>query len=267
MVFCAAITRILRRGEQPDCNCFGKVHSAPIGWRTLARNGALAAMAVLVAAAGPGQGIGDALAGVRVTTVGVVLVLISLAVAFEGFVGWQLFRQNGRLLERVRALEDAAEDRGMRTPEPAGLPVGHPAPTFELADLHGRKRTLADLLAPGLPVALVFSDPDCGACVELAPRLGRLREEHAGSLEIALISRGTPAENRALLGGGRLEDVLLQEDREVLAAFRIDTVPSAMIVDPDGRIATPTGSGYPAIEELLASAATPVSERLRVAAG
>jgi hypothetical protein len=32
--------------------------------------------------------------------------------------------------------------------------------------------TLDDLLAPGLPVLLVFSDPECGACAALAPHIG-----------------------------------------------------------------------------------------------
>ena len=42
LVFSAAIARSLARGEQPDCNCFGQIHSAPIGRGSLIRNVALA---------------------------------------------------------------------------------------------------------------------------------------------------------------------------------------------------------------------------------
>src|ERR687890_1472621 len=45
LLFVAGISYNLARGRKPDCHCFGQLHSAPAGWRTLARNGALAAVA------------------------------------------------------------------------------------------------------------------------------------------------------------------------------------------------------------------------------
>ena len=57
--FCAAIAAALARGKAPDCHCFGQLHSAPAGWRTLARNVLLLALAGLVVVAGhddPGAG-------------------------------------------------------------------------------------------------------------------------------------------------------------------------------------------------------------------
>src|SRR5215204_5851556 len=42
LAFVGGISNALARGEQPDCNCFGALHSAPAGRRTLARNSALA---------------------------------------------------------------------------------------------------------------------------------------------------------------------------------------------------------------------------------
>ena len=56
-VFVAGIGRSLARGRQPDCRCFGQLHSAPVTWKTLVRNLTLAGVAVLVAAAGPGTGL------------------------------------------------------------------------------------------------------------------------------------------------------------------------------------------------------------------
>ena len=38
VAFCAAIARSMLRGEAPECHCFGQLHSAPAGPKTLARN-------------------------------------------------------------------------------------------------------------------------------------------------------------------------------------------------------------------------------------
>src|ERR1700691_479260 len=48
LLFIAAICISLARGRRPDCHCFGQLHSAPVGWTTLARNAVLCAMAGLV---------------------------------------------------------------------------------------------------------------------------------------------------------------------------------------------------------------------------
>jgi Methylamine utilisation protein MauE len=43
VTFAAAITLSLLKGNAPDCNCFGQIHSEPVGVRTLIRNALLAA--------------------------------------------------------------------------------------------------------------------------------------------------------------------------------------------------------------------------------
>src|SRR3712207_963926 len=45
LLFVVGIGANLARGRKPDCHCFGQLHSSPAGWKTLARNGALAAVA------------------------------------------------------------------------------------------------------------------------------------------------------------------------------------------------------------------------------
>src|SRR3954453_4168101 len=37
-LFVVAISVSLARGRHPDCNCFGQVHSEPVGTKTLVRN-------------------------------------------------------------------------------------------------------------------------------------------------------------------------------------------------------------------------------------
>src|SRR5262249_60565289 len=52
LVFSAVIGGNVARGRRPSCHCFGQLHSAPIGWWMVARNGLLASVAGFVAADG-----------------------------------------------------------------------------------------------------------------------------------------------------------------------------------------------------------------------
>jgi uncharacterized membrane protein YphA (DoxX/SURF4 family) len=249
VVFSAAIARSLARGEQPDCSCFGQLHSAPVGPAALFRNLALAGVAVAVAAAGPGRSLSIALAGVDGLAAVAVAALVAI-LAVQSWFGYHLFRQNGRLLERIRALEKRRGEPQHGREHP-GLPESTQAPEFELPDIAGRRRSLEQLLAGGVPVALAFLDPDCGACTPLLPRLAQLRSERAGELELAIVTRGGQAETRARINGYEFDTVLLQDEHEVADAFRIQRVPSAVLVAPDGRFASPVAVGPSAIEELL----------------
>jgi len=98
-LFSATIVAALRRGEQPDCGCFGAASQAPIGSGTLLRNATLAALAAPVLAAGAG-------APPRGATLWIVL--LAAAVAAQGWLNRQLLLRNGRLLERIGRLEREA---------------------------------------------------------------------------------------------------------------------------------------------------------------
>jgi len=246
VVFTGAIARVIARGERPECNCFGAVHSRPVGWTAVVRNVVLAAAAVMVAVGGPGETVDRALAGV-----GVLAVIVIIGLALQACVSYQLFRQNGRLIHRVRALEEALEMRSAGAAGQGGLEIGRVAPPFSLMDVDGRRRTLGELLAPGLPLALAFSDPDCAACRPILPRLARLRDERAGQLAIALVTRGGVDATRAALNGYAFDGVLLQQGREVAEAYRVSAVPSVVVVSADGQIASPVATGEIAIAELL----------------
>jgi hypothetical protein len=105
--FSVAIGLAMRRGERPDCGCFGSSSSSPIGPGTLARNAALAALAGIVAVAGGGAALGS----IDASPLAIVL---SIAFIGQAWFSWQLFRQHGRLLQRVRALEEVASATGHR---------------------------------------------------------------------------------------------------------------------------------------------------------
>lgn len=59
LLFLAGISVNLVRGRRPKCQCFGQVHTAPIGSSLVVRNVGLSALALLLLFAGPGPSIVD----------------------------------------------------------------------------------------------------------------------------------------------------------------------------------------------------------------
>jgi peroxiredoxin len=233
----------MRQGEAPDCHCFGQIHSAPAGRGTLARNGVLAALSAVVVIDGPGPSLGSWVSertAAELVAVGAGSIAIGLAA-----LAVQLWLDRNDLR---RQLTDAA---GRVSALPAGLPVGTMAPSFSLPDLEGHERTLEELSRPGLPVALFFVSWDCGPCAGLFPELGRWQSTLADRLTVAIVTRGAAQDNRAVAEEQGLTNVLLQEDMEVMTAYRVNATPSALIVSPDGTIASSAVSSLVSIEPLI----------------
>jgi thiol-disulfide isomerase/thioredoxin len=260
--FIAAIAVNLALGRKPDCQCFGQIQSKPIGWPTLARNGALAALAALVVWAGPAQtSVIDVMVGLSgpQAVVAAVVVIVLAAIAGQTWLIFHLFKQHGRLLLRIDELEKrfaAAPAATQRPPAPAaqGLPLGAPAPTFELPTLAGQSLAL-DILHSSKPAVLIFSDPNCGPCTALLPEIGRWQRDYGEKVRIALVSRGSEKANRSKVKPHGVRDVLLQTDREVAELYQANGTPAAVLVQPDGSIGSRVASGSEAITTLVATAA------------
>ncbi len=256
-VFSLAVARLMARGEAPDSHCFGALASEPAGPRTLVRNGVLAALALVpLLASRPGASPWGWLATLDTTQAWLLgaVVALTLALAALGAIVVQMLRQNGRILERLEALEAGGTGEAQWDDAGYGLPVGDRAPAFTLPSLDGEAVTLDDLRAPGLPVVLVFTDPDCEPCGALLPELGRWENEHADALTLVLVSRGTAEANRAKVAEHGVTRVLRQADREVAIAFNCPDTPTALVVDPDGIVALPAAPGAEAIRALVARA-------------
>jgi methylamine dehydrogenase accessory protein MauD len=265
LLFVAGIGANLARGRRPDCHCFGQIHSAPAGWSTLARNVVLAALATFVVWRGLEGELGPSVVGwlgslstaALLVLAGGMVVLALLAAQWLFLFG--LLRQNGRLLARLEAVEEvlaaadlAPSENGARSAR--GLSVGAPAPAFGLVDLHGEEVALDQLRARGRPVVLVFTDPSCGPCAELLPKIGRWQQEYAEKLTISLVGRGSAEENSAEVSEHGVENVLLQEDWEVADAYEVEATPSAVVVSPEGTIGSPVAQGPDEVDSLVAQA-------------
>jgi len=270
VLFVVGISINLARGKKPDCHCFGQLHSAPAGWKTLARNGVLAAIAGFVVWAGSeGGGAGPSaiswLAALSMAQLlgllGGVLVLSLLAGQWWFLV--HLLRQNGRLLVRLEAVEAtlaegpsvlAPSQNGTPVPQAEGLPVGSEAPQFSLSGLHGETLTLEALRSSGKTVMMLFTDPGCGPCNAMLPDVGRWQEEHAKKLTLSLVSRGEVEENKTKAQEHALKNVLLQNNWEVSESYEVRGTPSAVLISADGKIASPVAGGAEGIRGLFSYA-------------
>jgi peroxiredoxin len=265
LLFIVGISYNLAKGRQPDCHCFGQLHSEPIGWTTLVRNGFLALLAAFLIWQGPGLSPVTVLSGLSAFQIFVIVfaVLVVVALAAEGWFIVNLLRQNGRLLLRLEELETQVAfgesqpaEVPTRKPLP-GLPIGSPAPSFSLQQVEGAELTLDRLREAGKPVILLFTDPDCGPCSALMPQVAVWQREHASRLSIVVTSRGALKKNRALQREHGITHILLQNDREVSTEYQAYGTPSAVLIRTDGTIGSPLASGADAITSLIASTVKP----------
>jgi thiol-disulfide isomerase/thioredoxin/uncharacterized membrane protein YphA (DoxX/SURF4 family) len=263
LVFELAIAFNLARGRAPECHCFGQLHSAPAGPRTLVRNAALVAVALATVIGGGGPSAVAWVGGLHgaglvavVAGVAIVAVTVAGAVAFA-----MLLRSYGRVLVRLDRLEQVLGEAGLELPGDApglevippqhGLSIGTPAPAFALADVDGVSVSLDDLLASQVPLMLVFASARCGPCAALLPELAAWQREHADWLTVAIAAAGAAGDVRAEAQELALRHVLLDEGAAVHDAFEASGTPSAVLIAVDGTIASHIAAGRDAIESLL----------------
>ena len=276
VVFLLAMGIALALGRKPDCRCFGRVHAAPVGWGTMARDGALAGCAGWLIERGPlnsGPGLWAWLS--TLNSDGRKAALISASVvAFVFFRMVDRSRPQSQPIEVEEAAEEEEEDdrpepprrsAPARRPRPAeppelppstakgvGLAIGTPAPAFELPAMTGERRSLAALREQGRDILLVFSSPFCTPCTALAPKLARWAREAEPLLEIFIVSRGHPRDNAAKLKEFDPSRVLLQRNFEISDAYDCNATPTGVVVGADGLIRTELAVGRDAIQQLVA---------------
>jgi thiol-disulfide isomerase/thioredoxin len=183
-------------------------------------------------------------------------------IAIQGWLWFHLLRQNGRILARLQEVE-----QGSRHAQSAAMLVGAAAPTFDLHAADRSRLTLEQLLARGRPVMLVFGHAGCGPCQELLPQLASWQHHRGNDITVALVSEGV-FEAPPALG-----NIAVQIEREVADAYGVTSTPAAILIGPDGTVASPLVVGAGAIAALVPEQAarpeeaTPVRRDLRVPLG
>jgi len=236
-LFIVAIAINLKRGATHDCHCFGQLYSRPLGWPTLARNivFAVAAGTVIVGGAPPAATLAAGFGLSLPVLIGSEFAVLGIVVAAAMLIQ-----------TRIRAKAAAAPLQISR-----GLLVDAIAPAFDLADYHGGHTSLTQLLNPGKPLMLIFSNPKCGPCAAVFLEVGDWQREHRDRLTIAILTQGGIKDNFVNVARNGLETVLFQEEREVAEAYEATATPTAVIVRPDGTIANRLAAGADEIRTLL----------------
>jgi hypothetical protein len=135
-----------------------------------------------------------------------------------------LIQQNGRLLQRLEALDQRLAHVGASAaiPQqtmPAGLALGSTAPAFELPDLFGNRKKLSSFL--GKQILLIFFNPGCSFCQQMAPQLASLSAKKCTPL---IVTTGNPEDTHKLFREHGIRwTALLQDQMQTCAPQKIHT--------------------------------------------
>jgi peroxiredoxin len=183
---------------------------------------------------------------------GVALLLSWAIVGFQSWLLYLLIKQHGRMLiagdeQRVQAVAPVAPPAPAPAPaQPQGLALGSPAPDFALRDLKGRQRKLRDY--GGKSTLLVFFNPECGFCSQMAPQLAELASTGP---RLVLMSRGDRTVHMRLAEQyGWKFDILVEDGWQVATSYGTNATPTGYLIDRGGRIASSLAVGAPGIVEL-----------------
>jgi peroxiredoxin len=174
-----------------------------------------------------------------------------LFVAVGAWLGYQLIRQNGRILLRLEAIDKRLAPRGDdKLKKERGLRIGTVAPDFELPDLAGERHKLSDFR--GKDVLLIFFNPKCGFCTKMADDLARLPlDADNGRAVPVVVTTGDREDNLQLLGRHGIRcPVLLQNEMEVASQFHAQGTPMGYRIDREGRFASELTIGSEALLKL-----------------
>jgi peroxiredoxin len=131
----------------------------------------------------------------------------------------------------------------------SGLKAGVPAPDFRLPRIDEGELSLADFR--GERVLLVFSDPDCGPCDELAPQLQEIHLRRP-ELQVLVVSRRDVEANRVKAARlGLTFPIVLQKQWEVSLKYAMFATPIGYLIDEQGILASDVAVGVGPILALV----------------
>ena len=247
MAFTLAMAAQLLRGRRPACACFGALSQSPIGWRSVARNVLLMALA------------GGLVALPTANNVLLPILPLLVAMAWAALSAiWllHLTRQNGRLLLRIEQLEHSAVEP--TSPQPAAQPqplqLGSPLPPLRLNDAHGRPFELRRFR--GMPIQFLFLDADCTHCRTLITYLHEIPLANINTALIVIsktdvLRHQLPAEVTLLVDPGW----------STMTLFGLRGTPAAVSVDADGALAQLAVHGTSAVRAAIAAMARSAPEQ------
>lgn len=123
--------------------------------------------------------------------------------------------------------------------------IGATVPPVRRPDLRGN---VVDLVAPrDVPTMVLFWSPGCTHCQALAPAI-RSVERHPHHPDMIIVSRGPIGLTE---DAGFVSPVVFDDDRVIARTFGVEATPSAVVIDDNGRVASPVIRGAPSIQAVL----------------
>ena len=151
------------------------------------------------------------------------------------------------------AAHGGKEDKGLAKSriKRDGLTAGTPAPNFTLPTIVGGEVQLEAYR--GQRVLLVFSDPQCGPCDQLAPRLEEVHRER-NDLQVLVVSRREVEENQTKAAKlGLTYPMAVQKQWEISRLYAMFATPIGYLIDEQGIIVNDVAIGVDPILNLAAS--------------
>jgi thiol-disulfide isomerase/thioredoxin len=153
------------------------------------------------------------------------------------------------------AIEELVAQAVAQTSDGYELPVGAPAPALALPTLDGDDLSLDSLR--GRETLLLFWNPGCGFCREMHGELLAWEATTNGhGPRLVVVSSGDEGSTRA---EGFRSTVLLDAEFAAGTAFGAGGTPMAVLLDPEGRVASPLVGGAEAALELARRPVEPVA--------
>jgi len=154
------------------------------------------------------------------------VVLLWVAVLALAVLVWALSRQVGVLFERVAPMGALVTD--------AGPPIGHASPAFELRTLQGGTVHVGNVQEQS--TLIFFLAPTCPVCKKLLPVLRSVARDEGRRLQLVLASDGAPNEHREFVNREELDDLPYVLSQELGMTYRVNRLPYAVLLDPQGRV-------------------------------
>jgi peroxiredoxin len=196
------------------------------------------------------------------------LIVLCVLAGLGCSLGYQLLQQGGRVLLRLESVEERLKglealpralplakppslaENGAAAPRQTGLPLGSPAPEWELPDLAGTQTALSSFR--GRWMLLVFFNPHCGYCTRMVPDLAALPVGGAEGQPLpVVVTTGSRDDNLRLVEEHGLRcPVFLQEEMQVASRYRVGGTPMGYLIDEAGAIASEVAVGAEALLEL-----------------
>jgi thiol-disulfide isomerase/thioredoxin/uncharacterized membrane protein YphA (DoxX/SURF4 family) len=255
--FTAGMIWQMAQGRAPDCHCFGQLHSEPVSRKSIARNIIFSLLAVFLLVRGRDDQ-GPSLMDGNNETMQLVLITVAIALTAAALLFLKRVLDNQtQILRRLELLEVFSREgvpleRSEAGHPQDGLPIGSPFPDFRLMTTRNADVTLRSALADGKPALVFFVSPTCDPCRAMLPDMERWEAELGERVNFLVVSGGSAEANREKFAGVFVDDIVLQEKREIADVVRARWTPTALFLRPDGTIGSHLAAGDAAIRDLVA---------------